>query len=260
MSRRRVPWLSAVFALPLAAGCAELPYSAKQELSKAGDDYRRQDYRAAQTKLDGIITTYKAYTGAADAYYLRALCEVGLGNKAAALKDAEQCIALSKDKMLTAEAHAMAGTLNFEAGNDVDAIDHFAKALNDLPEKPPADLIRYRYAVCLQRQGRWSDARREFGILIQRYPSGDIGENARRMVEWKGDYFTIQCGLNKEPASAAKQVQTLRKSGQVARVEAQTRLGKTVYVVCIGEYPTYAAAQDALRAIRAKVSNAVIAP
>jgi len=254
------PRLHALFALPLVAGCAELPPSAKQELSKAGEDYRRNDYRGAQTKLDEILNTYQYYTGAADAYYLRALCNVSLTNKPAALRDVDRCIALSKDKQLTSQAQAMAGTLCFESGKESDAIGHFAKALKDLPEKPPADVVRYRYAVCLQHQGRWTEARRESGTLLQRYPAGDLSENARRMYEWNGDYFAIQCGAYKDQTSAAKQAQQLRKAGHQARVEPQTRFGKTLYMVYVGQYQKYDAAQEALHSLRGQVSGAVIAP
>lgn len=258
--RWMLPRLHAALAIPFVAGCVELPLPAKQELSKAGEDYRRKDYHGAQAKLDGILATYHSYTGAADAYYLRALCQVSLSNKAAALSDVERCIALSQDKKLTAEAHAMAGALKFESGKDAEALDHFAQALKDLPEKPPADLVRFRYAICLQHQGRWSDARREFGRLLQRYPGGDLSESARRMSEWKGDYFAIQCGAYQDSSSAAKQMQKLKKTGLAARVDAQSRSGKTLYVVYVGQYPNYDAAQEALRTIRGKVSGALIAP
>lgn len=254
------PRLHAVFALPLVAGCTELPLGAKQELNKAGEDYRRQDYRGAQTKLDGILSTYHAYTGAAEAYYLRALVHVKQSNKTAALADAERCIALAQDKTLAAQAAAMAGTLSFEMGNEAKALDYFAKALKGMPEKPPADLLRYRYAVCLQHEGRWSEARREFGTLLQRYPQSDISANARRMYEWKGDYFALQCGAYQDQSSATKQMQKLRKVGLSPRIETQTRLGKTLYMVFVGQYPKYDAAQEALRSVRAKVPNAVIAP
>jgi tetratricopeptide (TPR) repeat protein len=254
------PRLHAVFALPLVAGCAELPYGAKQELTKAGEDYRRQNYRGAQTKLDGIISTYHAYTGAAEAYYLRALVHVKQSNKAGALADVERCIGLSKDQLLTAQAAAMAGTLAFEAGDEAKALDYFARALKALPEKAPTDLVRYRYAVCLQHQGRWSEARREFGTLVQRYPQSTIADNARRMYEWKGDYFVLQCGAYQDQASAAKQMQKLRKAGLSSRIEKQTRLGKGLFMVIVGQYPKYDAAQGALRTVRAKVPNAVIAP
>ncbi|HKQ47433.1 MAG TPA: SPOR domain-containing protein [Phycisphaerae bacterium] len=254
------PRLHAVFTLPLVAGCTELPHGAKQELNKAGEDYRRQDYGGAQTKLDGIISTYHAYSGVAEAHYLRALVYVKQSNKAGALADAERCLALSQDKALTSQAAAMAGTLAFEAGDEARALYHFARALKGLPEKPPTDLVRYRYAVCLQHEGRWTEARREFGTVVQRYPQSTITENARRMYEWKGDYFAIQCGAYQDQSSATKQMKKLRTAGLSPRIESQSRLGKTLYMVFVGQYPKYAAAQEALRSIRAKVPNAVIAP
>lgn len=246
--------------LPLVAGCTELPLHAKQQVSAAQEDYIHRRLPAARSKLDDVLTTFGNYTGAAEAFYLRAKIHAESSGKVAALRDAKRCIELSQDPNLTAKAHAMAGTLQYESGAQAAAIPHFATALERLPERPPNDLIRYRYAVSLQHEGRWSEARREFAILVQRYPSGDLAEHARRMLAWPGDYFSIQCGAYHDRLGAESLASKMRMHGLSVRIEPRTRSGKTLQTVLVGQYPTHRAAQAALASVRKHVSGAVIAP
>lgn len=170
-------------ALVLIGGCAELPAPAALQVAEARNDYLKRDIASARTKLDDVLTHYSMFTGAAEAYYLRSKINAETSNKAAAKRDATQCIQLAQDKELKAKASAMAGTLCFESGDDSSAVAYFSDAMKGLPEKPPADLVRFRYGVCLQRLGRWDEARRQFGIILQRYPSSDLAEHAKRMYE-----------------------------------------------------------------------------
>lgn len=249
-----------VWAVPLVAGCTELPLTAKQDVDRARDAYLKRDYQTARTTLDGVLGSYGHYTGAAEAYFLRSKILAETSNRAAALRDARRCIELSRDKSLTARAHASAGALEFEAGNKAAALDHYAEALKGLPERPPADVIRFRYATCLMHVGRWKDARRELATVLQRYPSGDIAEHARRLQAWPGDYFVIQCGAFRDRASATKQVNQLQRAGVSARVESMSRQGQALQTVVVGEYSTYSAAKAALPPVKSRVSGAVIAP
>mgnify|MGYP003693638779 CR=1 FL=1 len=157
---------------------------------------------------------------------------------------------------MTAEAHAMAGTLNFEASNETDAIDHFAQAAKDL-RKAPADLVRYRYAVCLQRQGRWSEARREFGTLVQRYPSGDIGENARH--RWSGRGCSCPIRLRSGPRLGRQTAGSeAPESGLICAWRARRAGINQRRVVCIGDARLMPWRR--VRRIRAaEISDAVIA-
>lgn len=263
------PWLGcrwpAVLALPLVASCAELPPNAQKQVASAREDYTKGNYPSARTKLDDVLKSYSSYTGAAEAYYLRAkiLAETsrpGSPEKAAALRDAKRCIDLSTDSMLTAKAQAIAGTLEYESGSKASAIRYYADALKHLPEKTPTDLVRYNYATCLQHEGRWSEARREYTTLLQRHPGSDLAERARRMLDWPGDYFTIQCGAFRDPTSATNLSNKLRSAGLSARVEPRTRSGEALNMVYVGRYPTYQAAQSAMASVMKHVTKAEIAP
>ena len=246
--------------LVLAGGCTELPGPAKAQVAEARNDYLKRDLASARTKLDDVLTHYSLFTGAAEAYYLRAKINAESSNKAAAERDAKQCIQLAQDSELKAKANAMAGTLAFETGDDNAAAGYFADAVKHLPEKPPADLVRFRYGLCLQRLGRWDEARTPFGVLIVRSPTSDLAEHARRMYEWRGDYYSIQCGAFQDGRAASQLASKLKNAGLAARVEPRGRLGQTLHYVLVGQYPTYVLAEQALGSVRRHVSGAVIAP
>src|SRR5207244_1373805 len=110
-------------------------------------------------------------------------------------RDAQQCISLSLDRQLTAKARAMAGALMFDAGNCAGAAEHFSKAIEVLPEQPPMDMVRYRYGVCLQRNGDWKGARKQFSIVMQKYPNSPAAPWAQRASGWPHDCFTVQAGV-----------------------------------------------------------------
>lgn len=247
-------------ALPFVGGCAELPLAAQQEIAAAQQAYSRRDLSLARSKLDGVLQTYRDYPGTAEAHYLRAKILAESSDRRGALRDALRCIELSKDDDLTAKAHAMAGSLEFELGNRAAASPHFAKALRRLPEKPPTDLIRYRYAICLQQEGAWHDAKKQFALVLQRYPGGDLAEHARRMSEWPGNYHAIQCGAFRDRKAADLLAGTLNSAGQKARVEPMQRSGETLYMVYVGYFPTYGEAEAALGSVKRRVSGAVIVP
>ncbi len=237
-----------------------MPPHAQKQVSAAREDYTKRNLSGARTKLDDVLGSYGSYTGAAEAFYLRAKIHAETSDKVGALRDARRCIDLSTDKMLTAKAQAIAGAVELETGNKAAAIRYFADALKHLPEKPPTDLVRYRYAICLQHEGRWGEARRELATLLQRHPSSDLAEHARRMLEWPGDYFTIQCGAYQEPSSAQDFANKLHRAGLSARVEIRPRSGQRLHTVFVGQYPTYNAAQSAMASVKRHASGAVIAP
>jgi tetratricopeptide (TPR) repeat protein len=247
-------------ALPLVAGCVELPAPAQQQLAQAEIDFRARNYRDASAKLEDVLRQYPEYKQSAEAYYLRAQVRIAQNDKLGAAADLKKCLALSNDAKLSARAHASAGQLAFEAGDFKGASDHFGEALKKLPENPPADLTRFRYALCLQRIGDWPKARQQFAMVVQRYPNSSVGQQSKAMFEWPWDYYVIQCGAFRDQAQAGKAAQRLQAAGLVVRVEPRQRLGETLYTVCVGNYGKYGLAEEALRGIKTKSPGAVIMP
>ncbi len=252
--------LWAVSVLTFAAGCAGLPASAKEQLTQAYSQYTDEDYRAAAAILDAILNEYPRHHESAEGYYLRALCNTRQSMKERATADVLACIRYSKQKDQTGKAHAMAGTLLLEAGRTSTAARHYAMALQALPEAPPADLVRYRYGLCLQREGRWREAKLQFAAVYQKYPASDLADDARRIYRWNHDYFTIQCGAFRERVGATTHMKTLKEAGLRARVETQPRSSRLLYMVYVGQYPKYYLAERALRTVRRQAADALIVP
>ena len=115
-------------------------------------------------------------------------------------------------------------------------------------------------AVQLASEGRWREARLQFAAVYQRYPSSDLAPKAREMYQWPDQAFAIQCGAFRDRSGAQKLANKLKRSGLDARVETRPRSGEVLYVVYVGRYPQYRGAQEALRAIRRYVSDALIVP
>jgi len=249
-----------VVTIPLVAGCVELPAPAKEQLAQAEKDYRGQNYREASNKLEDILRKYPEYKQSAEAYYLRSQVRVAQNNKLGASTDVKKCLSLSMNPDLTARAHATAGQLAFETGDFPDAAQHLEAALRKIPEKPPADLVRFRLAVCLARIGEWRKARPQFAAVYQRYPDSAVAAQAKALFEWPWDYFVIQCGAFRDQAQANRLAQKLTAAGLSARVESRPRLGEGLYTVCVGIYPKFEQAQEALRSVKGKSPGAVVAP
>jgi len=256
----RVGCLCIALASPWLAGCTEMPPAAKQQLSDAEGAYRQENYPAALSTLNTLLSQYPEYPEAADAYYLRALCYAKQSNKQKAVEDAQHSIRLCKQDDLKAKAHATAATLLWESGKTAAAIHHYAEALKGLPETPPTDLVRFRYGMCLQREGQWRQAREQFTTISQKYAGSGLAEHARRMNEWPVDGFRIQCGAFREPAEANRLAEKLGKAGLAARMESRDRSGETLNTVYVGQYSRYDQAQQALRAVQRQVSDAAIVP
>lgn len=237
-----------------------MPPAAKQQLADAENAYRQGNYPAALSTLNTLLSQYPEYPEAADAYYLRSLCYAKQSNKQKAVEDAQHSIRLCKQDDLKARAHATAATLLWESGKTGAAILHYTEALKGLPETPPTDLVRFRYGMCLQREGQWRQARGQFTTISQKYPGSELAEHARRMNEWPVDGFRIQCGAFREQAEANRLAEKLGKAGLSARVESRERSGETLQMVYVGQYSRYDQAQQALRAVQRQVSDAAIVP
>jgi tetratricopeptide (TPR) repeat protein len=240
-------------------GCGPSQVDLKQVMN-AQVDYRNQRYRDADQKLSTFLRDYPDHPDSAEAYCLRSLCNVQLKNKARAEADAQSCVRLATNPDIRANAHATLASLLFESGRTDQAMGHYAKALKVLPDKPPADLVRYRYGICLQRAGRWDDARREFATVYQRHASSDLAPHAKRMYDWPIDGFSIQAGAFRENGSASELNQKLKRNGLPSRVDRVVRSNEFLYTVYVGKYAQYRDAANALPAVRRTVSDAFVMP
>ena len=243
-------------------GCAELPASARQTLAEARELYRAKQYADAKSKSDSVIQHYSAFSQTAEAYYLRALCHVELGDRSRAAEDAQRCIAKSTDPVLTARAHATTASILFEQRRHKPAVGHYERSLKNLPEDRGRDLVHFNYGVCLQRIGDWRGARAQFSIVQRKYPTSSLAERARRAAAWPHEFFSIQCGAYRDRGAADARANALKggRGRPPARVQKRVVSGQTLYTVLVGRYPTYDEAQSALGAVRRRARGAFVVP
>lgn len=261
--RKSPIWLPRVrlfIAAALCGGCVELPPAGKIKLADAEKSYRANDIRKATQTLDEIIREFPDYKESALAYYLRALCHERSDRVVDAGRDVQKCIALSTNRVLTAKARAMAGAFYFDSGNVGAAIEQYAKAVDGLPKEPPADMVRYRYGVCLQRHGEWANARKQFEIVTRDFPNSQAAPWARRMLEWRHEFFSVQCGVFRDRGAAASLSARLTSARLNGWYESQTRDGAAMQVVYSGRHKTYEQAKSAVASVRRIAPDASVAP
>lgn len=260
-SIRRGPFVKATcLGLLLSAGCATFSQQARDKLIVADTAYRKGDYRAAETQLNSVITEFPSASESAEAYYIRGLCHAHALRAAAAESDFRRCLSLSKRPDLTARAEASLGHLFFDAANFPEAAQHYAISLPALAGDPGAAHVHLRYGICLQRLGKWDDAREQFSTVLHRYAGSRQSEEARRRFAWTQKAFSIQCGVFQQPAQADALLKKLKAAGQAPRRVVEARGNVPVHVVYVGAYPTYAQAQTSLATVRRSVSDALIVP
>lgn len=252
--------LAAAGALLTGSGCTEPTPDALKQVKDAESDYRAHNVPAAEQKLSKFISQYPKHPRTAQAYYLRSLCATEQSNKVRAESDAKACLALARDPTLRANANATLGTLMFEANRSAEAVQYYEQALKNLPEKPPVDLIRFRYATCLQRVGRWAEAKQQFGIVLQKYPTSSEAALARIGYEWPHEAYSIQCGAFRDRGGASTLESKLKRSGLRAFVEPRSRSGEVLYTVYVGSYPNYEQARDALGSVQRNAPGSIIVP
>lgn len=256
---RIIRWLATAATL-CGVACNQPTQSDLKQVVKAETEYRNHRFEEADSTLTAFLRRFPEQPESAEAYCLRALCNVKLNNKARAEADAQTCVSLAKDSTIKANAHATLATLLYEDGKTDQALDHYAAALKVLPDKPPADLLRYRYGLCLQRAGRWQEARREFATVYQRYPGSDLAPHARRLYNWDIDGYAIQAGAFREASSASELNQKLRREGLPSRIDRIARSGEWLHTVYVGNYSTYREATSALPVVRRVVKDAFVMP
>lgn len=232
----------------------------RQQLVEANRAYQANDCNAATVKVDDIVRQYPEAAESAEAYYLRSLCRIGQQRTGEAWRDLDKCLQLSKRADLTARASGTLGGLQQDAGQLEAAVRSFEEALRVLPEIPPTDQIRYRYAMCLQRLGRWEDAQSAFASVIQQYPGSPCAEDARRRFSWKRKFFSVQCGAFVQDGQAAEMVHKLRGSLPEVWKEPEPRFGRPLYVVYAGKYSTFTQAQEGLQLARRLTPGAFVVP
>jgi len=259
-SSKRVAAIGLAAVVAALSGCGPLPPEAVQQLQQGRQHYETGEYVEAVKVLDGFLAAWGGEDAAAEAYYIRGQSYLKLSQPKRCRADLERALMRCKRPDLCARVHVAMGSMDWAAGHTSIAIDHYRRALPELPDRSPKDIVLYRLGVGLQRTGEWSQARQHLAELVGGYPTSPVITAARLRFSWTYDYFTIQVGAYSSGSSAAKQIERLRKAGLKAEKRLDTRSGRPLHAVRVGHYPTYAEAERALPRVRRAAGDAIIVP
>lgn len=243
----------------MTAGCG-LSESQRVALSNGEDAYRRQQYDRANRELTTFLSDASDKPQAADAYYIRGQACARLGKRGQAYSDLKQAIQVAHEDGVRWRAGVALGSLYFEDGDWGGAATAYESAVRVMPASPPLDTVLYRLAQSLQRLGRWRDAQPYFHRVTAEFRRSPLSESAARMVESGVNYFAIQAGVFGLKSNADNMVRTLAGAGLGATVRSEARSSRTVHVVYVGRFNTYADANRTLPTVRRYATDAVIWP
>lgn len=257
---RRFAAVAAVGLVTWVTGCEGVPPAARQMLLTANENYQRGQYLAAEQSSTTFLHHFESSPAAGEAYYIRGLSRAQQHQEAAARADFQAGAKRATRDDLRAYCHAMLGNYAYEDGDVAAAAGHYAAAEPNLPRESPTDLILYRYGVCLQRLGRWKDARQRFSRLLDQFASSPRADAARRLALWPNDAFSIQCGAFGRVDNANAVAGTLRKRGLSPETVYLDLGGTPMWRVIVGRYATYAEARADLARVRAIEPTALVVP
>ena len=241
-------------------GCGPLPPEAVRQLQQGQRHYESGQYTEAVKAMDRFLAGWAATDAAAEAYYIRGQSYLKLDQPQRCRADLERVLAGCKRADLCASAHVALGSMDWAAGRESAAIDHYRQALPELPDRSPKDIVLYRLGVGLQKAGQWSQARQHLAELVGGYPTSPVAAGARLRFSWTYEYFTIQVGAYGSSSGATREIERLRQAGLPAEKRLDSRSGRPLHAVRVGHYATYAEAERNLPRVRQVAADAIIVP
>ncbi len=230
--------MAAVVAVGL-AGCQTGSERDRQSLDRGFDAYSAGQYDAAAGAAGGYIAKYPDDAAVDEAYYLRGLSRMGLGDRAGAAADLRVAIAKSNRDDLRGKAWRGLGELAFEGERFEEAMQDYREALGYYPAQRPDALVVYRIGACLQALGQWDAARPWFQRVLEVSPAGDaLALRALERRDARG--FSLQFGAYGSLANANDALKQLKAQGIISGVVVpEMQEGTMLYMVRAGMYRTY---------------------
>lgn len=265
LGRKRLLAILAVTAC--LCGCETLPRSAIQQIRQGHIAYEAGNYALVDRLVSPVIAEHGSHPDIAKALYLRALGRLRVDNRPAAENDLRRARVISRDRQLIALIEAQWGHLRFADNQYAQAIEHYRAALGRLPTDTSSDEIRFCYGVSQFRVGRFADGRATLNELVREHPTGLFTSAARRTADWSHDYFVIQAGAFAKSAGAQAEARRWKALGKPVGVSVSRHdglptggAGQTHYLVHVGRYSSFAAAQSDLPEMRSVASDAFVVP
>jgi outer membrane protein assembly factor BamD (BamD/ComL family) len=244
----------------LCAGCTALGPGERESLTQASAQYSRGDVSGAVVRLDRLIRDFEKAPEIAEAYYVRGLCRMKMGQVGPAMADFREVIDRSGREGLVAMARTSLASIAYQGGEWGNAADLYEQSVNHLPDKPPTDQILYNAGVAMQRAGRWKQASFQFARILHKFPDRPIASEASKMAAWRHEYFAIQLGVYANADSAAAAVIAFRNKRLDAVQENLPRGGGAMWVVMSGRYAIYSDALAAMPRTKQICSSAFVIP
>jgi tetratricopeptide (TPR) repeat protein len=237
----------------LVFGCSQ-PANQKGRalLLTARRQYEQKNYPMCSNTLTQFLREYGRSQEAGEAFYLRGLSyrEMGSGKEAEARADFEKAIQKSRDPEIQALAHVALGHMYFEkVPQELAAtIEHYKSALKGLKNEPPKDVVLYRLAVTLQRQGDWAEADLFLSRCFDTFKNSSFAPYARQ--QFGARMYRLQVAAFSNMRFAQNKIKELQGDGWIADWTAYQKDGTLFYQVRVGQYADYAQAQKAYQELR----------
>jgi TolA-binding protein len=241
-------------------GCAKGPLDRdSQALFTAGHErFLAGDYRAAEQKFGQVIAGNPTSWALSEVHYFRGLARLKLGRRSEARNDFRKGATLFGRELTQVYSAVALANLEYEEGNDATAAHLYGQALEHRVKGLPIDRVLYRYAVSLQRLGRWAEAEDALCELISDHGDSPLAAAAGR--RFHVDAFTVQVGAFANPANARALAEKVRREGYAVTVSPTGPIEKRLNAVCAGRFSTHREAEAAAARLRARGYEALVRP
>ena len=124
----------------------------------------------------------------------------------------------------------------FLSGNFDDADILYDTFMERFPRSDIISDVIYKRGLCLRKQGCWEEAKKNFNLLINRYPNSLSCSYARKILDDNEFCFTIQIGSFLNYDNAYNLSRKLTSKGLNAYIKKVVHKGNLYYRVRVGEF------------------------
>lgn len=240
----------------MAAGCGA---QSDQRLKEAYDAYDRHDYATALNKAEQSL---QAATGptADEAAYLAGRSAQELEQTAKAQQYFNRA-SRSSNPQLAGDSFASLGLILAQQERFDQAASVFLQAAQKLSGQDRAEAY-FHAAAAQQKIGQWSQARANLALARKSSTDQSFLANVAQQLRTNG--YTLQVGAFADAGNAQRAIQAFLRDRRVLQiggprlVDAADAQGRSLTLVQIGRFSTYAAARSART--KAGLDSAIIVP
>lgn len=244
-------------ALLMAGGCTgdTIRPETRRTLDAALRAYRADDPRQTIRHANQVLGRETRGEGAMQAYYLRGMALYQLKEYRPAREDLQRVYDHGRNPDLRIKASDTLGELAYLQGELDLAARLFQEVLDQAPDgERPTDHARFRLGCIRQRQGRWAQADVQFEKVLYYFPKTKLARQARERV--RGRSWTIQVGSYKTKKNANTAAARFRQANLRTYVEPVLRDGTLVFLLQVGRWGQFEAAESKLPSVRKLKSDA----